>query len=1171
MIKKVVHLADIHIRKSLKRHTEFKIALQNTIDSIKEQKPDRIVLVGDLYHDFIDIEGEALVMAGWFLKELSKICQVIITRGNHDFMKKNKNRKDVIKTVVEMIDVDNILYLEETGFYVDENITWTVWHHPDKQGPWKTINHDRVKDSVYVDLFHDPVKSCMTPLGWPLEKGVHITVKDFEGDLGMFGDIHLQQDMDDDSKKAYSGSLIQQTFDEKIYGHGYLIWDIDKRSYEFVEVKSDWKHIEIVLDGEIDYDNLNIDIEETFPHMYFKVKWTDTRNNIHRINQSKIREHLKKYEPLDIKWDKSVLMRGEMEVDDEIRKNINDPEVQRKVFKEYLTEIGYSEEVIKKVLDLDTIISDRLPNRESEFSEYQIDAIWLDNFKSYDDDNLINWKDNNGIIQITGENQVGKTTLLDGICYVLFGKTLSTLKKQKHGDNRFINNKRNLDHCSGWVVLTINEKRYLIKRATGRKMHKNENRVTSVTTEFFIYDLVDLNIDDITSETIEELNVDDALTGDRFLDTQKEIEKSIGTFEDFIRVVMINADNLNDLLSIDRANFIDSIMRYAGYTIFEDKLEEYKEYKKDEGRKTEKIVIDIDFENDFIKSVEKQIVITKESIVDTEKNIGKEKIKIKGKEDEKEALLRDLITIADDLLNFDLEIATSEITLINEKIASHEVTLKTLREDLNNLSTDEEIEEAKKDIESYEKRTEDDTAAKEVLREALSVVENEKKDKESLIKLEDQNKDSQISSLKDAISFKISEVDSKVRNVDAEIKHVLKDAKDLNERTKDLEESKTCSTCGQDVKGEAIQKIKDSIEENKVKLADLKTDHAKHTKELEALGKEKEELTKSLNDIDSSKEALKIIAESTTKVESINKEIELILNKITAKKSDIDAKTELLTFYKTTISNYKTTTTNDEAKKVEINSKINNNTLKIGEYKIEIKNNEANLKLYEASSKSVDHNKKVNEKIDLVSKEIEDVNSSLDSLNRTLNQDKTDLTLKEDDIVTRRERIEKYVDQVALEEVHKIYQKCVHRDGIPTMLLKRSVDVINDEMTTILQDQDYICYFDDELNLMTSHMSKLSSSQHAIESSGKERTFIALALKLALRAINNTSRPDFILLDEMTGKLINESVGEFIIVLDRIKELINKVIIIEHTHPINYDWRIHVEKNDAGVSSCELI
>ena len=47
MIKKIAHLADIHLRKSPVRHDEYREVFENTYAQLKIDKPDRIVLVGD--------------------------------------------------------------------------------------------------------------------------------------------------------------------------------------------------------------------------------------------------------------------------------------------------------------------------------------------------------------------------------------------------------------------------------------------------------------------------------------------------------------------------------------------------------------------------------------------------------------------------------------------------------------------------------------------------------------------------------------------------------------------------------------------------------------------------------------------------------------------------------------------------------------------------------------------------------------------------------------------------------------------------------------------------------------------------------------------------------------------------------------------------------------------
>ena len=147
-----------------------------------------------------------------------------------------------------------------------------------------------------------------------------------------------------------------------------------------------------------------------------------------------------------------------------------------------------------------------------------------------------------------------------------------------------------------------------------------------------------------------------------------------------------------------------------------------------------------------------------------------------------------------------------------------------------------------------------------------------------------------------------------------------------------------------------------------------------------------------------------------------------------------------------------------------------------------------------------------------------------------------------------------------------MYTKCVHRDGVPTFLLKKSIHIINQELSNLLSNVDFTVFFDDNLTLKMSNNNRLDVTQEAVTSSGMERTFIAVVLKMALRTINNISKPDIILFDEIMGKLIDKSVTEFTELLDIIRDKIDKILIIEHIHNINFDNIITCEKDKDGIS-----
>ena len=218
-------MADIHIPKNHKRHPEYREVFTNLAASLRVQKPDRIVIVGDLYHDKLNISNEAKILAADFLNELAEIAPVRLTRGNHDFdIVKKDQRMDCIQALVSLIRNPRIAYYNRSGFYRDENIIWVVWHHGDHYSPWNEMEKPELerdpnlyldglvgvtrgaygsgnlygsiqeaKDSgeyTFIDLYHDPVKGCRTANGMIMEKDSYLSVHDFQGDLAMLGDIH---------------------------------------------------------------------------------------------------------------------------------------------------------------------------------------------------------------------------------------------------------------------------------------------------------------------------------------------------------------------------------------------------------------------------------------------------------------------------------------------------------------------------------------------------------------------------------------------------------------------------------------------------------------------------------------------------------------------------------------------------------------------------------------------------------------------------------------------------------------------------------------------------------------------------------------------------------------------------------------------------------------------
>lgn len=198
-ISLIAHLGDIHIRKSPSRNEEYQKVFNSLILSLQQKNPNRIVIVGDLFHNNLDLQTEQLIMAGNLLNELANIAPVRITRGNHDFNSKNPNRIDSVKAIVDTLNNNNIIYYDKTGFYYDDNVVWAVWHHGEKNNnPWKLKEGKKIlanKDSnkIYIDLFHETINGSKSMTNFEMNSKSYQKITDFKGDYLMAGHIHKQQ------------------------------------------------------------------------------------------------------------------------------------------------------------------------------------------------------------------------------------------------------------------------------------------------------------------------------------------------------------------------------------------------------------------------------------------------------------------------------------------------------------------------------------------------------------------------------------------------------------------------------------------------------------------------------------------------------------------------------------------------------------------------------------------------------------------------------------------------------------------------------------------------------------------------------------------------------------------------------------------------------------------
>lgn len=249
MVKKIIHISDIHIR-NYKRIDEYQNQLSLFIEDCKkivsEYNEDevRIVIAGDIVHSKTELSPECYTLVSWFLKQLDDICKTIVIAGNHDITQ-NLSRLDPLSVIFSMCNFKQTYYLDKdldysSGCVEDDNIIWCLYSSFDG---FAKPNIDEIKikssDKTFIALFHGDIKSAKTDVGYTSENGLEANY--FDGvNFGLFGHIHKRQCIKNDGVPlVYSGSLIQQDFGENVSGHGYVIWDVENEEWEGIDIPND--------------------------------------------------------------------------------------------------------------------------------------------------------------------------------------------------------------------------------------------------------------------------------------------------------------------------------------------------------------------------------------------------------------------------------------------------------------------------------------------------------------------------------------------------------------------------------------------------------------------------------------------------------------------------------------------------------------------------------------------------------------------------------------------------------------------------------------------------------------------------------------------------------------------------------------------------------------------
>ena len=535
-LKYIHHISDIQIR-NLKRHKEYEEVFEGLYKEVRKNKNNAVAYIGgDIAHSKTDMSPELIDQLSRLFKNLADICPTIIIAGNHDCNLNNLNRMDCLTPIVENLNHSNLHYLKRTGVYTCADTDFIVWDVWDKEKDYikaKDVPGDRTK----VVLFHGTVDKCETDLGFNLPSDVKITK--FKGyDLGLLGDIHKRQHLNKDETISYCGSLVQQNHGEDI-GKGYLLWDVSTRKSEYIEIPNDYG-----------YYTINID-NNTLPDLSDLPKKPRLRVRVSNTKPSELKKLMAKVHKMG-KVQESVISRVDGLSTEKIRDNkinigdVNSVDYQLKLISEYLNNNYFiDDEMMVKIKNILTELNTNIPDADVQRNiDWKLKKFEFSNMFSYGEDNVVDFTKLNGIIGMFAPNATGKSALLDSLCFCLF----DTSSRAYKADN-IINNSKTTMSCK--VNFEIDGIDYFIEKKGKKNLRTGH---VKVDVEFYLIDESDERV---------------SLNGDQRRTTQKNIQKVIGSFDEFILTTMSSQNNSTVFIDKTQKERKELLSQFMGLTIFD--------------------------------------------------------------------------------------------------------------------------------------------------------------------------------------------------------------------------------------------------------------------------------------------------------------------------------------------------------------------------------------------------------------------------------------------------------------------------------------------------------------------------------------------------------------------------------------------------------------------------
>ncbi|HEU5118693.1 MAG TPA: metallophosphoesterase [Isosphaeraceae bacterium] len=541
---RIAHVSDLHIR-NFKYRDEYRAAFEHLYGQLKELKPHLIVNTGDTVHSKLAVSPELFDDVADHMLRMSEIAPYWLTLGNHDLNLKNKTRTDAISPVVRAIKgrTKHEVELLGPGMHIPPltHTRFRFWNY-DIRGHEPFVVP---KTHINVGLYHGSISGCVTDIGFTMEEGEAETSKFDAMDFVMLGDIHKRQSFRD-GRIWYPGSLIQQNYGEELR-KGFLLWDIfdsDNAVVDFHEVKAPGRFYTIQVPASLDLSGIDV----------------PKRSRVRAVVEGELspskrmtleKSLLEAFDPLEIITPDSSGERLQKDVPD-IDELIGNRD---KVMLDYLKERGATDPEAEAVVKLFRQYEVGLDaDGTSRGTTWKLKRIAWDNMMNYGEGNALDLTKLSGLVGVFAPNASGKSSIFDILLQALFDKTSKDVPRNID----LVNDNKDIGTMS--VEFEAAGTPFAIDRSIER-IHYGQRKFTE-TKQW-------------GKTSLDFSSVDESLNGVSRPETEREIRRIIGSFEDFALTSMITQNPVfgipggADLLNCRETDRRKILFRFLDLDVFE--------------------------------------------------------------------------------------------------------------------------------------------------------------------------------------------------------------------------------------------------------------------------------------------------------------------------------------------------------------------------------------------------------------------------------------------------------------------------------------------------------------------------------------------------------------------------------------------------------------------------